>query len=820
MRHALYTGIAFLALSISIRAQDGYIFTTLAGQAGITGSNDASGTSAQFYNPIGIAVDSAGTVYVADEYNFTIRKISATGVVSTLAGKAGTPGNFDGNGGNARFGSLSGAIVISPNGGGFYTVGFGPRGVAVDSSGVVYVADSGNMTIRKILPNGTVSTFAGGLTTSGFLLAASTNGTGSAAAFAIPQSIAIDSGGNLFVGESTALRKVTPGAVVTTVSFGSYSSPQGIAADGVGTIFVADTNGFTIRKIAPNAVASTIAGSPGNGGSNDGNGSDARFGRSPPLSFLGTPVPGSTVGGSSGPCGIAVDSSGTIFVADTWNHTIRKISTAGVVTTIGGAAGQSGTALGSGNNTRFYCPQGIAVDAAGNLYIADTANQRIVRGTPAATPQIQTQPQSQSVNPGQAFALSVAATGNPAPTFQWSKDGANISGATNASLSITSATTADSGSYTVTITNAAGSVTSAAATISVGSVPTISTQPVAQSLLGGQALTLSVAASGDPAPTFQWKKDSVAIASATSATYTVANAQASDAGSYTVAITNAAGSVTSNPVTVAVNTSRISNLSILSTLSPNAPLLTVGFVVSGGGKTLLARAAGPALGQLGVGGFLADPRIGLFSGSTAIASNDNWGTAANAAQVAATEGQLGGFAFSTGSADAALLTNFDAGGYSAQVTGPAGASGLVLVELYDANPTIAARLINVSASAQVGTDGAVLIAGFIVTGNAQKTLLIRAIGPTLGTFGVGGVLADPKLDLFGAGNALIATNDNWGGDANQSATFSTVGAFALANPNSKDAVLLVTLDPGNYSAKVSGVGGSTGLALIEIYEVK
>lgn len=290
--------------------------------------------------------------------------------------------------------------------------------------------------------------------------------------------------------------------------------------------------------------------------------------------------------------------------------------------------------------------------------------------------------------------------------------------------------------------------------------------------------------------------------------------------SYSVAITNAAGTVTSSAVAVAVNTSRISNLSILSTLSPNAPLLTVGFVVSGSGKTLLARAAGPALAQLGVGGFLTDPRLNLFTGSTAIASNDNWGTAANSAQVAVATSQLGGFALPAGSADAALLTTFNDGGYSAQITGPNGSSGLVLVELYDANATIAARLINVSASAQVGTDGSVLIAGFIVTGNAKKTLLIRGIGPTLGALGVGGVLADPKLDLFGAGNALVGTNDNWGGDANLSATFASVGAFAFANPNSKDAVLLVTLDPGNYSVQVSGVGGASGLALIEIYEVR
>jgi hypothetical protein len=377
---------------------------------------------------------------------------------------------------------------------------------------------------------------------------------------------------------------------------------------------------------------------------------------------------------------------------------------------------------------------------------------------------------------------------------------------------------ADAGSYTVTATNVAGAVTSSEAVISVGAVPTIATQPLAQSVLGGQGVTLTVIVAGAPAPTLQWRKDGVAIAGATGTTLTLTSAAAGDAGSYTVVATNVAGAVTSSAAVVTVNTSRIVNLAIRSNLAAGGSL-TVGFVVAGNGKALLVRGVGPALGQFGLGGVLADPRVSLFAGSAAVASNDNWGEAANATQVATTAGQVGAFGLPAGSLDAALLRALDSGGYSAQVTGAGGAAGIVLVELYDAASTTAARLVNVSARTAVGTGESALLAGFAVTGNAKRTVLIRAIGPTLVAFGATGVLADPRLELVAAGASTpLATNDDWGGGANLTAAFAAVGAFPLG-ANAKDAALLVTLDPGSYSVQVAGVGGTTGEALVEIYEV-
>ncbi len=144
-------------------------------------------------------------------------------------------------------------------------------------------------------------------------------------------------------------------------------------------------------------------------------------------------------------------------------------------------------------------------------------------------------------------------------------------------------------------------------------------------------------------------------------------------------------------------------------------------------------------------------------------------------------------------------------------------SGIALAELYDAdlNP-VPAEMVNISARTQVGTGNNILIAGFVIRGNAPKTLLIRALGPTLTGLGVTGALADPQLYLFGKAGP-ITSNDNWGGTAGLKTAFSTVGAGPLAGDTSKDAALLVTLDPGVYSAQVSGVGSTTGVGLVEIF---
>ncbi len=329
------------------------VVTTLAGLAGSDGSTDGTSSAARFTNPNGVAVDGNGNVYVADTANYTIRKITPTGVVTTLAGLAGDAGSADGTGSTARFTN--------------------PTGIAVDSGGNVYVADSGNDTIRKITPAGLVTTLAGTAQISG-----SADGTGSAARFLFPNGIAADSSGNVYVADTgnCTIRKITPAGDVSTLagtagSVGSadgtgggasFSYPYGVAVDAGGNVYVADTDNHTIRKITPAGVVTTFAGTAGSSGSADGTGSAARF-------FF--------------PNGIAADSSGNVYVADTQNHTIRSITSASVVTTLAGVVGGKGTADGAGGAARFNMPYGVAVDSAGNIYVADTDNHTIRKITPA-----------------------------------------------------------------------------------------------------------------------------------------------------------------------------------------------------------------------------------------------------------------------------------------------------------------------------------------------------------------------------------------------------------------------------------------------------
>jgi hypothetical protein len=269
-------------------------------------------------------------------------------------------------------------------------------------------------------------------------------------------------------------------------------------------------------------------------------------------------------------------------------------------------------------------------------------------------------------------------------------------------------------------------------------------------------------------------------------------------------------------VLVPAGGSYLSNLSVRTTAGTGPQTLIVGFAVRGGAKPLLVRGIGPTLAAFGVSGTLPDPRLDLFPAGTATpaASNDNW-EAAEAAAFAA----VGAFALPVGSRDAAVVATLAEGAYTAQVTPADGSTGpgIALVELYDAAGGSAVRLVNVSARSQVGTGADVLVAGFTVAGNGPRRLLLRAIGPTLASFGVTNVLQDPRLDLYPADSAApMAGNDNW--EAAQAAVFSQVGAFALPE-GSRDAVLVATLEPGSYTAQISGVGGTTGVALVEVYEL-
>jgi sugar lactone lactonase YvrE len=271
--------------------------TILAGLPGSFGSADGIGSAARFNSPQSMAADAAGNLYVADTYNNTIRRVTPAGAVTTLAGLAGSPGSQDGTGGAARFSN--------------------PRGVALDAAGNVYVADRRNHTIRVVTPAGMVTTLAGLAGNAG-----SQDGTGSAARF---------------------------------------NSPQGVAVDGSGKIYVADRGNNSIRVVTSTGVVTTLAGLAGSVGSDDGTGSDARFRL---------------------PASVAVDSAGRVSVAEPCSGTIREVTPAGVVTTLAGWAGRSGCEDGAGGMATFNLPSALAVDAAGNLYVADTFNNSIRRVSP------------------------------------------------------------------------------------------------------------------------------------------------------------------------------------------------------------------------------------------------------------------------------------------------------------------------------------------------------------------------------------------------------------------------------------------------------
>ena len=410
---------------------------TLAGQAGMAGGADGSGTGARFADPSDVATDAAGNIYVADTGNHTVRKVTPGGVVTTFAGQAGISGSNDGTG-SASFDH--------------------PTGVAIDSAGNVYVADTDNNEIRKVNSAGVVSTLAGRAGVSG-----SNDGTGSAASFAGPSGIVADATGNLYVADTLnhTIRKVTAAGAVTTLagaagangfadgtaSAARFHGPQGLALDASGNLFVADTNNNAIREIATaTGGVTTVAGQSAIAGSADGADSQAEF---------------------HYPSGVAVDTQGNLYVADTDNHTLREVAPAGAVSTLAGLAGFSGSADGVGTAARFDFPTGVAVDGSGDIYVADASNDTIRLAVTPTAPSITQQPQSQTATIGSNVTFSVTAGGKPAPTDQWFFNGGAISGGTGSTLTLTNVQSANAGNYTVTVTNVAGSVTSNTATLTV-----------------------------------------------------------------------------------------------------------------------------------------------------------------------------------------------------------------------------------------------------------------------------------------------------------------------------------------------------------------
>jgi sugar lactone lactonase YvrE len=392
--------------SIRCTAPDGTT-RTLAGRAGTAGSRDGTAGEAQFRIPGGLARNSTGQLIVADTGNHTIRLIESDGRVSTLAGKPGVAGSADGRGGEARFNTPRGIVAgpdgfiyvadsqshtirrIAPDGSVTTLAGAAgvagatdgplgaarfrsPRGLAIDASGGILVADMANHTIRHISPEGLVTTLAGQLGVPGF-----TEGTGTAARFRNPAGVAVDAAGQIYVadGSNHAIRSISPAGVVVTLAGtgGSpgfqnglrqqarFRSPAGIGLTPAGMVIVADTGNHALRALSPGGEVTTLAGSPRVSGTTDGIGTDARFNL---------------------PAAIARAPDGSWAVADEGNHALRRITTGAGVTMLTGTPGTPGLANGPLALASFNAPAGLCYGADGSLYVGDTGNKLIRLITP------------------------------------------------------------------------------------------------------------------------------------------------------------------------------------------------------------------------------------------------------------------------------------------------------------------------------------------------------------------------------------------------------------------------------------------------------
>jgi len=389
---------------------------------------------------------------------------------------------------------------------------------------------------------------------------------------------------------------------------------------------------------------------------------------------------------------------------------------------------------------------------------------------------------------------------------------------------------AGTSSVALTATNTTGSGT-ATLTITIAPMPVapIITTPAGalQGTVGTAFTPYSITATGAP---FTFTATGLpAGLSIDTATGTISGTPtAAGTASATITATNAVGTgVAFLAFAIApAPSSRIVNFSARALSGPGEQTLIVGFVVAGDGMNLLVRGIGPSLAAQGVTNFLADPMLTVFNPTGPNSTNDNWGIDSNGLPddvlIAATAARVGAFALPLGSKDAALLLAVANGAHTTSMVRPNSTTGIALTELYDTTNGVGARLINVSARMNVSLGEGVLIAGFVISGNAPKTVLIRGVGPALSSMGVNAVLANPQIALY-AGSTQIATNDDWGTGASTPAQIvaisAQVGAFALPL-GSKDAALLVTLQPGIYSVLVSGVGNTTGIALVEIYDTQ
>ena len=800
-------GLAWVLGAVSTAAQS-IAVSTLAGSspAIASGNVDATGTAARFSAPVSVAVDAAGNIYVADAANHKIRKITSGGVVTTLAG-SGTAGNANGTGAAASFNF--------------------PQGVASDGTNV-YVADTYNHAIRQIvISTGVVTTLAGTSGSSGTAVGAP--GTGR---LNNPLGVAV-AGSDLYVADTSnhGIRKVvistgvisnfvgtlgTPGSTDGTGVAATFKGPGAIAAEGTTNLYVADTQNNIIRKIMIGTGAvTTLAGTASvNGGSTDSTGAAASF---------------------KSPGGLVV-SGANLFVADAGNSTIRQVVISSqVVTTITGTAGLTGAADAIGTAARFNSPNGIGVSTGGTLYIADT-NSHTIRSAGAAVAPTVSNPANVTVTVGADPTFTVTVTGNPTATIQWERQAANTTGfaaitasstfsnVNTATLTVSNVTVAMNGDqFRASVVNGVGGavVSATPATLTVQQAPAI-TSAAAANFSVNTVGSFPVVATGSPAPTFGVTAGTFPPwASLNSTTGVISGTPTNTVGSpfsFTIRASNGVNPFSDQAFILNVNAPAPGNLNNISArlLVPVAGL-TAHFRVEGTStKQILIRGIGPALAAFGIPGSLADISMELMSGSGAVvASNDDWGASSNAAQVASAAASVGAFALPSGSRDAAILATVSAGFYSVRLKGVGATTGQALIEIYEADQlSRTAGLTYLAVRGPVGSGAGQLICGYTLGSGALAPIMIRVAGPSLLETGS---LSNPTVTIQNPSGATIASNDDWGGSAAIAAVAGNFGAIPFG-PTSFDSGIGPTIASGSYTAQVSGVGGTTGVALFEVFD--
>ena len=510
------------------------IITTRAGNGnnGYSGDGGAA-TSARLNQPQRVAVDSHGNLFIADTFNNRVRRVDTNNIITTIAGNGPSYiGSYSGDGGAATNANLN-----------------NPYGMAVDSSGNVFIADQGNNRIRKVDTNGIITTVAGN-GTNGY---SGDGGVATNAMLNLPAGVAIDTQGNLFISDlgNTRIRKVDTNGIIITVAGngtngysgdggvatnGNLSSSWGLAVDSHGNLFIADTLNNRVRMVDTNGIITTIA---GEGPSYPSAGGYSGDGGAATNAMLWEP------------CSIAVDSHGNLFFADYNNSRVREVWPNGNITTVAGNGtnGYSGDG-GAANKASLNSPSGVAVDSYGNLFIADGYNCRIrkvvcnpayspvfstltignisvtnagnysvvisgaggsitssiVTLTVEAAPVIVGQPASKMAGVGSNPNFSVAVLGSGPFGYSLYFGGTNlVQSGTNSPLTLFNVSTNDTGSYTVLVTNGYGSVTSQVAMLTVVLPPKITGQPVGQTNVTGTTVNFSVTAEGIGPFTYQWE---------------------------------------------------------------------------------------------------------------------------------------------------------------------------------------------------------------------------------------------------------------------------------------------------------------------------